>query len=187
MAKIHELMNRVEGLTASEGHAALEQFSAEVRALTAEDFHLAERMAQLDRSVNWHCLDYHKGERCHAAVFLLPAGHRIPIHDHPEMTVLLKVLWGHMEIRAFDWATGDDMQGLARVVQEEMIDGASDTQVVRPSFANLHELKAHSDVAFLDIFSPYYCDQSGRPCHYYRAQEDLEMHGQRFVRLEQVQ
>ena len=38
--------------------------------------------------------------------FIFPAGATIPLHDHPGMTVLSKVLYGQLSMRAYDYAAG---------------------------------------------------------------------------------
>ena len=35
-------------------------------------------------------------------VFLVPKGQRLPLHDHPGMTVMSKVLYGTLAITSFD-------------------------------------------------------------------------------------
>lgn len=39
-------------------------------------------------------------------IFCLPAGATIPLHDHPDMTVFSRVLYGQLFIQAFDWVKG---------------------------------------------------------------------------------
>jgi plant cysteine oxidase len=36
-------------------------------------------------------------------VFCFPAGATLPLHDHPEMVVLSKLLYGTVRKRSYDW------------------------------------------------------------------------------------
>lgn len=36
-------------------------------------------------------------------VFCFPAGATLPLHDHPEMVVLSKLLYGTVRVRSYDW------------------------------------------------------------------------------------
>ena len=42
----------------------------------------------------------HNFEMC---IFFFPRGSRIPLHDHPNMTVFSKVLYGSLAMRSYDW------------------------------------------------------------------------------------
>ncbi|MGH9420473.1 MAG: hypothetical protein ACRD3J_10890, partial [Thermoanaerobaculia bacterium] len=39
----------------------------------------------------------------HASVFALGAGETIPLHDHPGLDVISKVLCGRIRVRAYEW------------------------------------------------------------------------------------
>ena len=107
-------------------------------------------------------------------VFLLPAGCSLPLHDHPGMTVVSKVLTGHMQIRGLDWAAPQPAGWApgaacpareATLVRNELLGPDSPAVALTPnSGGNIHELYARSACAFLDVLVPPY---TAAGCGYY--------------------
>jgi len=108
----------------------------------------------------------------HASVFGLLAGESIPLHDHPELDVITKVLRGRIRVQTFEWIDAASL--IARECGGVVIGDVDDALVLRKSPGTLHSVTAIEDTAFLDLFAPYY-DDVMRPCRYYAiASADLE-------------
>ncbi|KAA0725606.1 2-aminoethanethiol dioxygenase [Triplophysa tibetana] len=114
-------------------------------------------------------------------VFLLTPGASIPLHDHPGMNGVLKVLYGTVDIRCYDKldeATGAEAEhesqgeAVSRAVLRSsgQFTAQSGPCVLSPAKDNLHEIDAvDGPAAFLDILAPPYGPDDGRDCHYYKV------------------
>ncbi|XP_037320344.1 2-aminoethanethiol (cysteamine) dioxygenase a [Pungitius pungitius] len=122
-------------------------------------------------------------------VFLLKTGASIPLHDHPGMNGMLKVLYGKLSIRCFDrlednlrasnvppqfepplapFQTSSLRRSMLRSVAEYSED--SGPCLLTPLRENLHQIATvEGPAAFLDILAPPYNPDDGRDCHYYKA------------------
>jgi hypothetical protein len=179
--------------------ADLEATRSLLNDLSAEDLGVPRRdLADIKRIVYTDIVESDKYTMC---IFTLPTGAKLPLHDHPHMTVLSKVLWGEMKVTAFDRAPvgpgesayrGDSGQGLlswlggtaktpdARVLESfpvirrkdgEVWTAAAGVQLTRPSDCNIHEFTAASTCCVVDILAPPYDWQNGRRCTYYEVQQ----------------
>ncbi|KAJ8396007.1 hypothetical protein AAFF_G00025390 [Aldrovandia affinis] len=121
-------------------------------------------------------------------VFLLKSGASIPLHDHPGMNGMLKVLYGKVRIRCFDKL--DNPSGAESETQfnppllpnqkgsltpsilrsaGEYTEGSAPC-ILTPLKDNLHQIDAvGGPAAFLDILAPPYDPDDGRDCHYYKV------------------
>lgn len=121
-------------------------------------------------------------------VFLLKTGASIPLHDHPGMYGMLKVIYGKVRISCFDrldkpreGASGVQFnpplmpfQGsslrpsVLRSVGEYTEE--SGPCVLSPQKDNIHQIDSvDGPTAFLDILAPPYDPDEGRDCHYYKV------------------
>ncbi|KAL5229546.1 hypothetical protein ABZP36_028322 [Zizania latifolia] len=109
-------------------------------------------------------------------VFCFPAGATLPLHDHPEMVVLSKLLYGSVRVRSYDWVTAPPpcsattrKSGLARVVAADEVRRAPcKTSVLFPrSGGNMHAFTAVTPCAILDVLTPPYSEELGRPSTYF--------------------
>uniref|UniRef100_F6UKC1 2-aminoethanethiol dioxygenase n=1 Tax=Monodelphis domestica TaxID=13616 RepID=F6UKC1_MONDO len=124
-------------------------------------------------------------------VFLLKSGTSIPLHDHPGMYGVLKVLYGTLRISCLDPLPAPPptaappprfdpplRAGQRAVVRRALLRSraeyteASAPCLLSPQRDNLHQIDAvDGPAAFLDILAPPYDPDDGRDCHYYRLLE----------------
>lgn len=126
-------------------------------------------------------------------VFLLKSGTSIPLHDHPGMNGMLKVLYGKVSIRCFDklerppdteHETEFDpplpvfqKDALRRSVLRSTGEYSEDCGpcILTPEKDNLHQIDAvEGPAAFLDILAPPYDPDDGRDCHYYKVLQTVK-------------
>ena len=99
------------------------------------------------------------------AAFVLAPHAKIPLHDHPGMTVLSSVISGSMHVTSFD--VGAD--GKARR-SSSIMTSADGPAALFPCQDNVHEFQAGADGAcVLDVIVPPYDEDAGRACHYFDA------------------
>ena len=99
------------------------------------------------------------------AAFVLAPHAKIPLHDHPHMTVLSRVVRGSLHVTSFD--VGAD--GKARR-SSSIMTSAGGPAALFPCQDNVHEFVAGADGAcVLDVIVPPYDEASGRDCHYFEA------------------
>ncbi|GFS16186.1 2-aminoethanethiol dioxygenase [Elysia marginata] len=131
-------------------------------------------------------MNVHQNRHFTMAVFIVKTGGSLPLHDHPNMFGLLKVISGSVKITSY---TKVDPQPLPKDVQfpgahspyiltvkrnQDVILADSDhCCFLSPSEGNFHEIKPLTDVAaFLDILAPPY-NSMDRECSYYK---ELPLH-----------
>lgn len=137
--------------------------------------------------------DVYSGPDMTLCIFLIRAGSYIPMHDHPGMHVFGRLLFGRMQVVAYDLeqespGSPPDLGDLepdspelghshghevrrrlrrARLTQDNVLGPEPVTYSLGPSRYNIHELHALEDLAFFDIVSPPYNTRVGRDCTYY--------------------
>ena len=130
-------------------------------------------------------LAVHEGAAYTVGIFCLDAGAQLPLHDHPGMTVLSRLLYGQLVVRSFDW---DDQGGPggARLADEALLSGPAPCRLLRPAQGNLHALQARTAAAVLDVLGPPYDPRAGRGCSYFTEAEPRAAAPGDAARLERV-
>lgn len=178
-----------------DNHGKLKSLLMEVR---AADLKLVPRRADSSAAA----VPYHHGappvtymhicetDHFSMGVFLLKSGASIPLHDHPGMHGMLKVMYGKVRISCFDRlerpAGGPQVgpplapaqvESLRRSVLRSTGEYTEESGlcVLFPDRDNLHQIDAvDGPTAFLDILAPPYDPDDGRDCHYYKVLTEAE-------------
>ena len=117
-------------------------------------------------------------------IFVLPAGSSIPLHDHPGMSVLSKLLFGSLRVISSDRpppaaapstrSRGFSFGGLSAAAElrcappiERTVAAPCATLRLDPLEGNVHCFEALEHTAVFDVLTPPYDDAAGRSCHYY--------------------
>nr|CCA24127.1 conserved hypothetical protein [Albugo laibachii Nc14] len=119
-------------------------------------------------------------------IFVLSPGASIPLHDHPGMTVISRILYGSLRIRSFDFAPLQSDDGLLGILRQDSTISAPSTTALSPTCGNIHEFLADGieGCAIFDILAPPYNTEEGRDCSYYKVDEEKVSHlGKEYYRL----
>ena len=110
-------------------------------------------------------------------IFVLPTGASIPLHDHPGMIVVSRLLVGQLHVRSYDRLDVDaaapptvaGLASAARLVFDGIVAGPSEPQLLFPRRGNLHAFTSvRGPCVILDVLTPPYDPDGGRDCTYYR-------------------
>lgn len=121
-------------------------------------------------------------------IFVFAPGSKIPLHDHPGMCVLSRVLYGELHRTSLDlepmrqpprrnwlpWSTSSMPEGTQyayRNTEECLV--APATASLFPFEGNLHEFSSGpTGAAVLDVLVPPYDHEHDRDCTFYTIQDD---------------
>mmetsp|Transcript_3157 Transcript_3157/g.9347 ORF Transcript_3157/g.9347 Transcript_3157/m.9347 type:complete len:297 (+) Transcript_3157:97-987(+) len=122
----------------------------------------------------YECPDFTVG------IFCIPKDGDIPIHDHPDMTVCSKVLFGKVRVEAYDEAP--DLQEqlqlenalVARKVRDDVVSEETGPFALFTKSNNIHRFSAVESCAIIDVLGPPYDSSEGREIAYYRETMKLK-------------
>ena len=145
-------------------HLQLQQLAELVSSLQAADFGWNEK--RFPKAVTYEHVCGEEDSPFQLGIFLIPKHHRIPLHDHPGMLVISKLLFGTLHVKSYSkGAAGMAMR------KEGLLSGAKFPALITyPEEGNLHEFTALESCAIFDVLLPPYSPGDGRHCQYYREQ-----------------
>lgn len=110
-------------------------------------------------------------------MFFLPKDAKMPLHDHPSMSVLSKVVTGSIDVCSYSLDSNTSPQGSPRRSQNIQrrrvtpharytLTPSDSTSILTADLGNLHAMRALEPTLFFDILTPPY-DPPSRDCIYY--------------------
>jgi cysteamine dioxygenase len=100
------------------------------------------------------------------AVFIIPKGRRIPLHDHPEMCVFSKLLLGSLAVKSYSPIRETENIITAKVELNTEKTTNDPSWILTANESNIHEFYALSTSVVFDVLIPPYREPE-RPCNYY--------------------
>jgi len=116
------------------------------------------------------CMDIFSSSNFNIAVFIIPSGHKLPLHDHPGMAVLSKLICGRMRYTSFSPCNSQERRTRDTLYQYSSISKSEQDPAwfLTPQEGNFHEIEAEETCVMLDVLFPPY-EPPQRECTYYRA------------------
>ncbi|XP_040574883.1 2-aminoethanethiol dioxygenase [Lepeophtheirus salmonis] len=139
-----------------------DQLIKALNAVTLEDI-LTDPQAvfHLIKGLPLYYVDLYEDKNVSIGVFLLNKSGKIPLHDHPRMTGVIKCIEGSIKVSSYTSVEQAKEDGitLATPHGDVIMSVSTDPKMLTPTSQNIHEVhnaSASSPAAFLDLLSPPY-------------------------------
>lgn len=128
------------------------------------------------------CMHIVETNNFHVSIFIIPKNSKLPLHDHPNMSVLSKVIKGTLKMKSYNIEKKIEMElgkkiFPAHITHDNVIKTNQDKSwFLTPSINNIHAFEAINETAVVfDVLMPPY-DDDERPCNFYEEYSDNENH-----------
>ncbi|XP_066957573.1 2-aminoethanethiol dioxygenase [Macrobrachium rosenbergii] len=179
-----------------------EQLYNLVNRVTPEDINLDHRLlsdrGQFNASTDGAPVTYmqvYEDNDVTICVFILKRGVRLPLHDHPGMFGMLKVIHGSVSVQSYSHTNTESLEEKLQEIlntrpsagvcpatkhQKVLVTASDKACRLTPNSQNIHEIHSiDGPAAFLDILSPPYGTDKRlgveRDCHYYQEVESFNV------------
>lgn len=128
------------------------------------------------------------------SVFIINDAYTMPLHDHPSMLGLLKVISGSVKVQSYSRISseqGDEL--LVQTEEPKILNHKSEATFLDEDTCNFHEITAlNGPAAFFDVLTPPYSDISyqganARHCHFYRKLMVDNSSDKKILKLEPIE
>ncbi|CAI5743481.1 unnamed protein product [Hyaloperonospora brassicae] len=157
-------------------------------ALRAEHFGIHVPTPEIARTMNdVHYWKLWESDWIDIGIFFMPPKSTIPLHNHPGMSVVTRVLYGVATVTSYDILSDAEVQTLEAGSEIVYGDATFSSDAVNPDTPrrfNLHNIQASSDIgcAMLDIMVPPY-DNANRNCHHFKILEHKMVRNERIFKM----
>ncbi|KAN0052896.1 hypothetical protein ACTA71_012376 [Dictyostelium dimigraforme] len=158
-------------LPSTDKKVALDSLISVFKDIKCKDFKIDKPLTLTKPFGNGKMIFYYplvENDKFTLAIFAFPPNTSIPEHDHPEMTVLSKILYGSISCDSFDWI--DKKQGKAIYKGKNILNSIDEkVKITYPNENNIHRFQSGEEhSAVLDLLYPPYNPNLYRNCTYYR-------------------
>lgn len=164
---LQRINNIQEVLQSPQSHPLVQRAISHMNQVQLEDIGIDANYVQ--SLTAGQCMTVIESHKFDIAAFLLPAGFKLYLHDHPNMVVCSKLLHGSALIRSFSKIKkrkNGDVDARLEVDMERKV--GDEAWLLTPRQGNFHEITPLTECVMLDILLPPYDDEQ-RPCHFYNA------------------